>query len=143
MQSNIWGIIIPIVKLIMFLISMTNMHAWMEERVVVHIVVCVNMMFWYAGRGRRRTWKIWGKGKFVKRWKRLAHIARRRDILFPNVGHCIQLIIPSTWSKRIKRLVKMEPKIPSFMWEQMFHMKKIFSRKIRCGSGLVRSGLTS
>ena len=122
---------------------MTILHAWKEERVVVHIVVCVTMLFQNGGRGWRHRGNSWGKGHLQRRCKILAHIAREMDVLFPNVGHFIQLIIPSTWGKRIERLAKLEPKIPSLMWEHMFHMKKIFSSKSRHGSGLVRSGLTS
>ena len=115
----------------------------MEEIFVVHIVVDLTMMFWDARWGRNHTGSRRSKDNFQRRCIRLAHISRRGDMLSPNVGLCIQLVILSTCSKRTERLAKLEPRIPSLMWEQMFHMRNIFSRKSHCGSGLVRSGLTS
>ena len=51
MQNNIRGIILTIAKLIMFFLSMENLHARMEERVDVPIEVCVTMKFQNVGRG--------------------------------------------------------------------------------------------
>ena len=129
--------------LFMIMLSMKNMHAWMGEKIVVDIVVCVTMKFQNA----EREWKHTGNSRsgcdLNKRCKRIAHISRKRDISLPNGWHWIQPFIPSTWSKRIKRLPRMEPKIPSSMWVEIIHKKRIFNRKNHHGSGLVRSSLIS
>jgi hypothetical protein len=87
----------------------------MEERIHVHIVVYITIMFQNVG----KDWPILGnflsKDNVKRGCKRFALIVRRGVISLTNVGHCIQLLIHNTRSRCIKSLARMEVEIPSSM----------------------------
>jgi hypothetical protein len=114
-KVNVQGIILFIIQLLLIMLSMINFYVKMEERIHVHIVVYITIMFQNVG----KDWPISGnfinKDNVKRGCKRFALIVKRGVISLTNVGHCIQPLIHSTRSRWIKRLARMEEKIPSSM----------------------------
>jgi hypothetical protein len=110
-KVNVQGIILLIIQLHLIMLSMINL----EERILVHIVVCLTIMFQSVG----KDWPI--SGNFLSKdnekggCKRFALIVRSGVILLTNVGRCIQLFVHSLRSSWIRRLARMEVEIPSLM----------------------------
>jgi hypothetical protein len=50
-KVNVQGIILPIIQLLLIMLSMINLHVKMEEKVHVHIVVYITIMFQNVGKG--------------------------------------------------------------------------------------------
>jgi hypothetical protein len=112
---NAPGIIPLIVQLHLIMLSIITLYVKMEERILVHIVVCITIMFPSVG----KDWPI--SGNFLSKdsvkggCKRFALIVRSGVILLTNVGRCIQLFVHSLRSSWIRRLARMEVEIPSLM----------------------------
>ena len=143
MQSSTRGINLLMINSIVFLQGMIILHALMEERFVVHIVVNLTIMFRDARWERKQTGSRWRKHYLKKRCIRFALFVKRGDMLSLIVGLYIQLVVPHIYNKRTKRWAKVKPQMPLLMWKEKFHMRKNCSSKNRHGSGLVRSGRTS
>jgi hypothetical protein len=108
-KLNVQGIILLIIQLHLIMLSMINL----EERILVHIVVCITIMFRSVGKGWPLSGNFLSKGSVKGGCKRFALIVRSGVILLTNVGRCIQLFIHSLRSSWIRRLTRMEVEIPS------------------------------
>jgi hypothetical protein len=108
-KVNDQGIIPLIIQLHLIMLSMIDL----EERILVHIVVCLTIMFQSVG----KDWPL--SGNFLRKdsvkggCKRFALIVRSGVILLTNVGRCIQLFVHSLRSSWIRRLTRMEVEILS------------------------------
>jgi len=49
-KVNVQGIFLHIIQFLLIMLSMVNFHAKMEEKVHVHIVVCITIMFQDVGK---------------------------------------------------------------------------------------------
>jgi hypothetical protein len=110
-KVNVQGIILLIIQLHLIMLSMINL----EERILVHIVVCITIMFQSVGKDWPISGNFLSKDSVKRGCKRFALIVRSGVISLTNVGRCIQLLIHSTRSSWIKRLARMEEEIPSSM----------------------------
>jgi hypothetical protein len=110
-KVNVQGIILLIIQLHLIMLSMINL----EERILVHIVVCITIMFQSVGKDWPLSGNFLSKGSVKGGCKRFALIVRSGVILLTNVGRCIQLFVHSLRSSWIRRLARMEVEIPSLM----------------------------
>jgi hypothetical protein len=110
-KVNVQGIILLIIQLHLIMLSMINL----EERILVHIVVCLTIMFQSVGKDWPLSGNFLSEDSVKGGCKRFALIFRSEVILLINVGRCIQLFIHSLRSSWIRRLVRMEVEIPSLM----------------------------
>jgi hypothetical protein len=49
-KVNVQGIILLIIQFLLIMLSMINLYVKMEERIHVHIVVCITIMFQNVGK---------------------------------------------------------------------------------------------
>jgi hypothetical protein len=110
-KVNVQGIILLIIQLHLIMLSMINL----EERILVHIVVCITIMFQSVGKDWPLSGNFLSKDSVKGGCKRFALIVRSGVILLTNVGRCIQLFVHSLRSSWIRRLARMEVEIPSLM----------------------------
>jgi hypothetical protein len=110
-KVNFQGIILLIIQLHLIMLSMINL----EERILVHIVVCLTIMFQSVGKYWPLSGNFLSKGSVKGGCKRFSLIVRSGVILLTNAGHCIQLFAHSLRSSWIRRLARMEVEIPSLM----------------------------
>ena len=122
-KVNAPGIIPLIIQLLLI------MYVKMEERIHVHIVVYITIMFQNVGKDWPLLGNFTSKDNVKRGCKRFALIARSGVISLTNVGHCIQPLIHNIRSRWIKRLSRMEEEIPSSMCVKMIHKRMIFSGK--------------
>ena len=114
-KVNAQGIIPLIVQLHLIMLSIITLYVKMDEGILVHIVVCLTIMFPSVG----KDWPI--SGNFLSKdsekggCKRFALIVRSGVILLTNVGRCIQLFVHGLRSSWIRSLARMEEEIPSSM----------------------------
>jgi hypothetical protein len=131
-KLNVQGIILLIIQMLLIMLSMINLYVKMEERIHVHIVVYITIMFQSVG----KDWPILGnftsKDNEKRGCKRFALIVRSEVISLTNVGHCIQPLIHAIRRRWIKRLARMEEEIPSSMSVKMIHKRTMFNRKSHC-----------
>jgi hypothetical protein len=114
-KVNVQGIIMLIIQLLLIILSMINLYVKMEERIHVHIVVYITIMFQNVGKDWPLSGNFTRKDNVKRGCKRFALIVRSGVISLTNVGHCIQPLIHNTRSIWIKRLTRMEEEIPSLM----------------------------
>jgi hypothetical protein len=128
-KVNVQGIILLIIQFLLIMLSMINLYVKMEEKVHIHIVVYITIMFQNVGKDWPLSGNFTSKDNVKRGCKIFALIIRRGVILLTNVGHCIQPLIHNTRRRWIKRLARMEEEIPSLMCVKMIHKRTIFSRK--------------
>jgi hypothetical protein len=128
-KVNVQGIILLIIQSLLIMLRMINLYVKMEEKVHVHIVVYITIMFQNVGKDWPLSGNFISKDNVKRGCKRFALIVRSGVISLTNVGHCIQPLIHSTRSSWIKRLARMEEEISSLMCVKMIHRRKIFSKK--------------
>jgi hypothetical protein len=114
-KVNVQGIILLIIQLLLIMLIMINLYVKMEERIHVHIVVYITIMFQNVGKDWPLSGNSTSKDNVKRGCKRFALIVRRGVISLTNVGHCIQPLIHNTRSSWIKSLTRMEEEIPSSM----------------------------
>jgi hypothetical protein len=107
-KVNVQGIILLIIQLHLIMLNL-------EERILVHIVVCITIMLQSVGKDWPLSGNFLSKGSVKGGCKRFALIVRSGVILLTNVGRCIQLFIHSLRSSWIRILARMEVEIPSLM----------------------------
>jgi hypothetical protein len=93
-KVNVQGIIPLIIQLHLIMLSMINL----EERILVHIVVCITIMFQSVGKDWPISGNLISKGSVKRGCKRFALIVRGGVISLTNVGRCIQPLIHNTGS---------------------------------------------
>jgi hypothetical protein len=114
-KVNVQGIIPLIIQLLLIMLSMINLYVKMEERIHVHILVYITIIFQNAGKDWPLSENFTSKDNVKRICKRFALIVRSGVISLTNVGHCIQPLIHNKRSRWIKRLARMEEEIPSSM----------------------------
>jgi hypothetical protein len=114
-KVNVQGIILLIIQLLLIVFGMINLYVRMKEKIHVHIVVYITIMFQNVGKDWPLSGNFPSKDNVKRGCKRFALIAKSGVISLINVGHCIQPLIHNTRSRWIKRLARMEEEIPSSM----------------------------
>jgi hypothetical protein len=114
-KVNAPGIIPLIIQLHLIMLSIITLYVKMDEGILVHIVVCLTIMFQSVGKDWSLSGNFLSKDSEKGGCKRFALIVRSGVILLTNVGRCIQLFVHSLRSSWIRILARMEVEIPSLM----------------------------